>query len=71
MANFHYPVQCHFIESKQMDIKFLTKQLILMSNIAKIYHKKSPYYIWKKFHDLFIDKRIISTALSLSLKSAR
>ena len=45
------------IESKQMDIKFLTKQLLLMYNIAKTYHKKVHTKVWKKLHDLFVDKK--------------
>ncbi len=55
------------IESNQMDIKFLTKQLLLMSNIAKTYYGKVHTTVWKQLHDLIIDKTdyihsIISTA---------
>lgn len=55
------------IESKQMDINFLTKQLLLMSNITKIYYKKVPTKIWKQLHDLITDRKdyinsIISSA---------
>ncbi len=35
------------IESKQMDVKFLTKQLLLMSNIAKTYRTKVANKVWK------------------------
>jgi transposase len=55
------------IESKQMDIKFLTKQLLLMSNITKTYYKKVNTKVWKQLHDLIINKKdyinsIISSA---------
>jgi len=57
------------IESKQMDITFLTKQLLLMSNIAKTYHKKVHTKVWKKLHDLFIDKKdYINSIISASIK---
>ena len=57
------------IESKQMDIKFLTKQLLLMSNIAKTYHKKVHTKVWKKLHDLFVDKKnYINSIISASTK---
>ena len=57
------------IESKQMDITFLTKQLLLMSNIAKTYHKKVHTKVWKKLHDLFVDKReYINGIISASVK---
>ena len=29
----------------------------LMSNIAKTYHKKVHTKVWKKLHDLFVDKK--------------
>jgi transposase len=45
------------IESKQMDIKFLTKQLLLMSNIAKTYYDKVNTKIWKQLHDLIFEKK--------------
>ena len=45
-----------FIESNQMDIKFLTKQLLLMSNIAKTYYRKVHTTVWKQLHDLIVDK---------------
>ena len=55
------------IESKQMDIKFLTKQLLLMSNITKTYYKKVRTKVWKQLHDLITDRKdyinsIISSA---------
>jgi len=55
------------IESKQMDIKFLTKQLLLMSNITKTYYKKICNKVWKQLHDLITDRKdyinsIISSA---------
>jgi len=57
------------IESKQMDIQFLTKQLLLMSNIAKTYHKKVHTKVWKQLHDLFIDKKdYINSIISASIK---
>ena len=45
------------IESNQMDIKFLTKQLLLMSNIAKTYYGKVHTTVWKQLHDLIVDKK--------------
>jgi len=45
------------IESNQMDIKFLTKQLLLMSNIAKTYYGKVHTTVWKQLHDLIILKK--------------
>ena len=45
------------IESKQMDIKFLTKQLLLMSNIAKTYCDKVNNKVWKQLHDLILEKK--------------
>ena len=57
------------IESKQMDIKFLTKQLLLMSNIAKTYYKKVHTKVWKQLHDLIIDKKdYINSIISASIK---
>jgi len=57
------------IESKQMDIAFLTKQLLLMSNIAKTYHKKVHTKVWKQLHDLFTDKAdYIDNVISASTK---
>ena len=57
------------IESKQMDIAFLTKQLLLMSNIAKTYRKKVHTKVWKKLHDLFTDKAgYIDNIISASTK---
>jgi len=55
------------IESNQMDIKFLTKQLLLMSNIAKVYYAKVHTTVWKQLHDLIVEKKdyihgIISSA---------
>lgn len=45
------------IESKQMDIKFLTKQMLLMSNIAKTYYGKVHNRVWKQLRDLIIEKK--------------
>lgn len=45
------------IESNQMDTKFLTKQLLLMSNMAKTYHEKVHTTVWKQLHDLIIQKK--------------
>jgi transposase len=44
------------IESKQMDVKFLTKQLLLMSNIAKIYNKTDTRE-WQHLHDIVVEKK--------------
>ena len=44
------------IESKQMDIKFLTKQLLLISNIAKTYYGQVHTTRWKQLHDLIFEK---------------
>lgn len=44
------------IESKQMDVKFLTKQLFLMSNVAKDYYKKVPVAVWTQLADLIVEK---------------
>jgi len=59
------------IESKQMDIKFLTKQLLLMSNIAKTYRNKVHSKVWKKLHDLFMDTKGLPALSVLPLKSVR
>ena len=57
------------IESKQMDIKFLTRQLLLMSNIAKTYYKKVNTKVWKQLHDLIINKKdYINSIISSSAK---
>lgn len=57
------------IESKQMDIGFLTKQLLLMSNIAKTYQHKVHTKVWKKLHDLVVDKAdYINGVISASSK---
>ena len=45
------------IESKQMDIKFLTKQMLLMSNIVKTYYEKVNTKVWKQLHDLIVKKK--------------
>ena len=45
-----------FLESKQMDIKFLTKQLLLISNIAKTYYGEVRTTVWKQLHDLIVEK---------------
>jgi len=58
-----------FLESKQMDIKFLTKQLLLMSNIAKTYYKKVHTKVWKQLHDLIDDKKdYINSIISAATK---
>lgn len=40
------------IESTQMDIKFLTKQLLLMANIPKIYKNATQTAVWKQLREL-------------------
>jgi hypothetical protein len=45
------------IESKQMEVKFLTKQLLLMSNIAKSYREKVANKVLKQLHDLVLEKK--------------
>ncbi len=40
-----------------MDIQFLTKQLLLMSNIAHIYPSKVQTKEWKQLCDLLAEKR--------------
>lgn len=57
----HHKAICRFnklliIESKQIDIKFLTKQLLLMSNIAQSYNHKVPTKQWRQLNDLLISK---------------
>jgi len=60
------------IQSKQMDIKFLTKQLLLMSNIAKTYSKKVHIKVWKQLHDLIIDKKdYINSTISGATKECQ
>jgi len=44
------------IESKQMDVKFLTKQLLLMANIPKTYEEATKTREWKQLVDLFCMK---------------
>ena len=44
------------IESKQMDVKFLTKQLLLMANIPKTYQEATETRQWKQLVDLFCMK---------------
>ncbi len=39
-------------ESAQMDIKFLTKQLLLMANIPKIYKNATQIAVWKQLREL-------------------
>ncbi len=57
------------IESKQMDIKFLTKQLLLMSNIAKTYYQKVHNKVWKQLHELIVDKKdYINSIISGAIK---
>ena len=58
------------IESKQMDIKFLTKQLLLMFNIAKTYPKIVQTKQWLQLEELFSEKKdyiksIINGAIKL------
>ncbi|GAG04452.1 unnamed protein product [marine sediment metagenome] len=45
------------IENSQMDIKFLTKQLLLMSNIVHTYPHKAQTEEWKQLCDLLGEKR--------------
>jgi transposase len=45
------------IESKQMDIKFLTKQLLLMFNIVKTYSKIIQTRQWLQLKELFPEKK--------------
>jgi len=45
------------IESKQADITSLTKQLLLMCNIAKNYHKKVHKNVWDQLRNLFLEKK--------------
>jgi len=45
-----------FIESKQMDVKFLTKQLLLMANIPKTYDDAMKTVEWKQLVELFHTK---------------
>ncbi len=45
------------IENRQMDIQFLTKQLLLMFNIAHTYPDKVQTREWKQLCDLLIKKR--------------
>jgi transposase len=45
------------IESKQMDISFLTKQLLLMSNIAQTYNKILQSSQWEKLKELLFEKK--------------
>ncbi|HEB29274.1 MAG TPA: hypothetical protein ENI15_00150 [Spirochaetes bacterium] len=40
-----------------MDIQFLTKQLLLMFNIAHIYPGKVQKREWKQLCDLLVEKR--------------
>jgi hypothetical protein len=40
-----------------------------MSNIAKTYHKKVHTKVWKKLHDLFVDKKdYINSIIGASTK---
>ena len=45
------------VENRQMDIQFLTKQLLLMDNIAYTYPDKVQTREWKQLSDLLIEKR--------------
>jgi len=45
------------IETPQMDCKFLTRQLLLMSNIAKNYLGLIPVADWLRLIDLATEKR--------------
>ncbi len=45
-----------YIESDQIDIKYLTKQLLLMTNIVKSYFKKVQSKMWEQLHGLIVDK---------------
>ncbi len=53
------------IENKQMDIQFLTKQLLLMSNIAHTYTDKVQTGEWKQLFDLLIEKRDYLNGISI------
>jgi transposase len=57
------------IESKQMDIKFLTKQLLLMANISKIYNKIANTKEWKQLYDLVDTKKIYINNIINSAKN--
>jgi transposase len=45
------------IESNQTDTKSLTKQLLLMSNIAETYNKKTQTREWGQLRDLILSKK--------------
>jgi transposase len=51
------------IESKQMDVKFLTKQLLLMVNIPKTYEEATKTREWKQLIDLFCMKAEFISAI--------
>ncbi|MHC4687766.1 MAG: hypothetical protein ACYTEW_26185 [Planctomycetota bacterium] len=46
------------IESGQMDITFLTKQLLLMCNIAQSYQTIQQTKLWSQLYDAIIAKNI-------------
>ena len=57
------------IESKQMDVKFLTKQLLLMANIPKTYQEATETRQWKQLVDLICMKtEFINNIISGSVK---
>ncbi len=45
------------IESSQMEIRFLTKQLQLMANLIRQYHTHVDIGDWQHLHDLLIEKQ--------------
>jgi len=57
------------IESKQMDVRFLTKQLLLMTNIPKTYQEATKTRQWKQLVDLFCMRTdFINNIISGSMK---
>lgn len=57
------------IESKQANITSLTKQLLLMCNIAKNYSKKVHKNVWDQLRNLFLEKReYINSIISVATK---
>jgi hypothetical protein len=45
------------MESGQMDITFLTKQLLLMFNIAQSYQTTQQAKLWSQLYDTLIEKK--------------
>ena len=57
------------IESKQMDVKFLTKQLLLMANIPRTYEEATKTAEWKQLIDLvFMKADFINNIITRSEK---